>query len=308
MNIDGDEAAIRRAATIYAVGADLRDKSLWAQVLTGECVIEGPGFRTVGREANLATLDLLGQRFVRTQHAISNQLYSINGEIATGVTYCTAEHVRIVDGQAELLIWSLRYHDEMVRDGAAWRFASRRLELVWEDIRSLTCPGDGVASAGERRSAEDERITIAQTVYKYATALDNRDWELHRSIFTDEVEMDFESWNRIPLHRIAADDLKANIRVFFAGLDATQHSMSNPTVTIDGDRAECIVYMQAEHFLHDTAPSRRFVIGGYYTDQLIREAGGWKISAVKLTVLWQQGDRSFMDSAFERGVTRLQDA
>ena len=111
--------------------------------------------------------------------------------------------------------------------------------------------------SGPTRGYVDERIDVAQTVYNYAMGIDTKDWDLHRSIFADEVTMDFESWNQVPKHVIRADELKKNVSVYFAGLDATQHSMTNPQVTIDGDRARCVVYMQAEHFLNDAEPARR---------------------------------------------------
>lgn len=152
---------------------------------------------------------------------------------------------------------------------------------------------------------KDDRITIAETVFKYATGIDTRDWELYRSIFADEVEMDFESWNQVPRHRIAADELKNQIQVFFAGLDATQHVMTNPITSIDGDRARCVMYMQAYHFLHEVQASRRYDIGGYYTNELIRDGDDWKITSVKLSVLWTQGDIAFMQDAAERGHRRL---
>lgn len=151
----------------------------------------------------------------------------------------------------------------------------------------------------------DERITVAQTVYDYALGIDTRDWDRYRALFADEVTMDFESWNRVPKHVIRADALRENIRTYFAGLDATQHSMTNPQVTLDGDRARCVVYMQAEHFLNDEEPARRFTIGGYYVDDLVRDGEKWKVIAVTLNVLWTRGDRSFMDDAHLRGMARL---
>lgn len=289
-----DEADIRRAATLYAIGADRRDKTLWAQVLADDCVIEGPGFRTEGIAANLANLDYLGQLYPRTQHRVHHQLMAISGDRAVGETYGTADHLREVDGRTELLCWSLRYQDELIRSEDGWRFTSRRLVLDWEEVRPL----GGAA-------LPDERITVAQTVYSYAKGIDTRDWALYRSIFAGEVAMDFQSWNGIAPHRIAADALVANVSAYFAGLDATQHVMTNPQVHINGDRASCVVYMQAEHFLDDQTPSRRFVIGGFYTNELVRTADGWKLVSVKLTVLWTSGDRSFMEDAHIRGMAKL---
>lgn len=151
----------------------------------------------------------------------------------------------------------------------------------------------------------DERITVLHTVYNYALGIDTRNWDLYRSIFADTVTMDFESWNKMPAHVIRADLLRENIRTYFAGLDATQHSMTNPQVTVAGDRAHCVVYVQAEHFLGDQQPARRFTMGGYYTNELVRFSDAWKFSSVKLTVLWTSGDRSFMDDAHERGAARM---
>lgn len=305
MSTNQDEAAIRRAATVYALGVDRNDKSHLAQVLTADCVIEGPDFRSVGIEANLVNIDQLHAACQRSQHRIHNQLYVVDGDRASGETYGTVELLRVTDGRAEIVSRAVRYQDELVRDDQTWRFRSRRLLVDWEEVRPVAAMGGAKGLAEVGTVVQDERISVAQTVYKYATAIDTRDWDLYRSLFTDEVEMDFESWNKVPRHRIRADELKENIRGFFAGLDATQHSMSNPIVTIDGNRARCVVYMQAEHFLDDQQPSRRYVIGGYYTDDLVRVGADWKIVSVKLTAFWTEGDISFMADAVERGVARL---
>ena len=54
------------------------------------------------------------------------------------------------------------------------------------------------------------------------------------SIFTDEIEVDFSSytgmepgWMKLP-----ADLWTESLKGLFLGLDATQHSMSNPRITI----------------------------------------------------------------------------
>lgn len=41
------------------------------------------------------------------------------------------------------------------------------------------------------------RAEISDCVHKYATGLDRRDWKLIRSIFTDEVHLDFSSWHSL---------------------------------------------------------------------------------------------------------------
>lgn len=136
-----DEAAIRRTADVYAQGADRRDKALWQRVLAEDCVIEGPGFRAVGLEANLGSLDALGQMFRATLHRIHQQVVTIAGDTARGETHCTADHLLV--GSDGVLVWAIRYDDAWRREAdGAWRFTSRRLIVEWEETREVKVLGD----------------------------------------------------------------------------------------------------------------------------------------------------------------------
>jgi len=151
----------------------------------------------------------------------------------------------------------------------------------------------------------DDHHSIVRRVYEYAYGIDTRDWDLYRSIFTDEVEMDFSSYNGTKGSTMSADAWVAGCRTLFTGLQATQHSMSNPLVEVDGNRARCRMYMQAEHFLANEQGSFDFAIGGYYDDRLIRTIDGWKIRAVTLNVFWSRGNRHIMQLAAEIGARKL---
>ncbi len=151
----------------------------------------------------------------------------------------------------------------------------------------------------------DHYHAIVRPVYEYAYGIDTRDWALYRSIFTDDIEMDFSSYNGNPRSAMKADDWVAGCRTLFTGLDATQHSMSNPLVDMEGDHARCRMYMQAEHFLKNDQGSDGFVLGGYYDDRLVRTEEGWKIQAVTLNVFWNRGNRHIMELAAARGAKIL---
>jgi hypothetical protein len=126
-----DEAALRRTAEIYAQGADRKDKQLWRSVLATDCRIEGPGFVTEGLDATLQSIDALGAMFRATVHRIHNQMIMIDGDVARGETYCTADH--LLNDEDEVLRWTIRYLDEWRREEDAWRFTHRKLELLWEE-------------------------------------------------------------------------------------------------------------------------------------------------------------------------------
>lgn len=140
---------------------------------------------------------------------------------------------------------------------------------------------------------------ITRLRYEYAFGIDTRDFGLLRSVFADEVYMDFSSYNDRPAASVAADDWVAGCAMLFNGLDATQHSMTNPLVDVaDDDHATQRMAMQAAHFLDGI----EFTIGGWYQDSLIRTADGWRINAVTLNVTWRRGDESIMAAAVERSA------
>lgn len=146
----------------------------------------------------------------------------------------------------------------------------------------------------------DDYMEVCDLKYRYAAGIDTRDWDLYRSIFTDTVDIDFSSYHGRPAATMPADEWVAGVQPLFTGLVATQHSMTNPRVEVEGDRATMRMYMQAEHVLDSDDPSAWFTIGGYYTDQLERTGAGWKLSAVTLTVFWRRGRPDIMEQAVAR--------
>lgn len=137
-----DLAELRRTAELYAQGADRRDKALWQAVLAEDCVIEGPGFSIAGRDANLGSIDALGQMFRATVHRVHNQVATVSGDDATGETYCTADH--LLNDMDSVLVWTIRYQDRWRREEGVWRFTHRKLIVEWEEVRPVTVKGDSV--------------------------------------------------------------------------------------------------------------------------------------------------------------------
>ena len=148
---------------------------------------------------------------------------------------------------------------------------------------------------------------ITRRRYEYAQGIDTRDFALLRSIFTDEVTMDFEDYGGPPVQTLKADDWVRAVETLISGLDATQHVMTNPIVDVDvdADTAVCRMYMKAEHFLKNDQGNFDFAIGGYYVDRLKRIDGRWLITAVTLKLFWSRGNRHIMTLAAERGAKRL---
>src|SRR6202167_5052882 len=92
-----------------------------------------------------------------------------------------------------------------------------------------------------------DRAEISDVQLRYATGLDSRDWPLFRSCFTDEVETDFTSVFGGEARKVSADRWTEAARRSLSGLKATQHMITNHVITVAGDNATCVAYVQARH-------------------------------------------------------------
>jgi len=140
-----DRLALRRLVDSYASGVDHRDVAgvtglftaegeLVAQFHRGEDGI--PVVRS-GHDDITGALEEGLRRYVATTHVVGGQVVDVDGDKARGETTCLAHHVYERAGERRLLVMAIRYHDDFVRAGGAWRFARRDLHLDWRDDRRL---------------------------------------------------------------------------------------------------------------------------------------------------------------------------
>lgn len=134
-------AALRRTAELYAIGADRRDKAMWRDVLTDDCIIAGPGFVSTGIEACLGSIDALATMFSRTHHRVFHVYAAIDGNSATGETTASADH--LLPNSDQILCWAIRYQDRWRNDDGKWRFTHRTLIVDWEEMRTVRLIEEG---------------------------------------------------------------------------------------------------------------------------------------------------------------------
>lgn len=144
------------------------------------------------------------------------------------------------------------------------------------------------------RTLRDEK-GVCDALYRFAEGIDLRDWVTYRSAFTDNIEFDYSSYREGSRGIAPADTWVEKSRKRFLTLDATQHSMTNPRVRLDGDAATCLMYVEAWHSVTIDGTTVHCVLGGRYRNDLVRVGEEWRISALRLEVRWVQGDRSILD-------------
>jgi hypothetical protein len=84
--------------------------------------------------ANLNTYEV-------TMHFNGQSAVTLDGDRASGETYCLAHHVYLDDGKRKLMIAALRYQDIFAKADGTWRFAERRLYVRWAETRTLEVAG-----------------------------------------------------------------------------------------------------------------------------------------------------------------------
>ena len=138
-----DRLAIRELIDAYARCADRRDAEGQKALFTPDTRFVvymagedgGPTDDLRGREsltpvfANLNTYET-------TTHFNGQSTVALDGDRATGESYCLAHHLYTEDGERKLMVASLRYLDTFAKSGGAWLFAERKLYVDWTETRS----------------------------------------------------------------------------------------------------------------------------------------------------------------------------
>jgi hypothetical protein len=138
-----DRLAIRALLDAYARCADRRDAEGQKALFTDETHFvvymdgEGtdPSQELNGREALTPVFADLN-RYEATTHFNGQSTIALDGDRATGESYCLAHHLYTAGGERKLMVASLRYRDTFVKRDGAWLFAERKLYVDWTDTRT----------------------------------------------------------------------------------------------------------------------------------------------------------------------------
>lgn len=139
-----DESEIRRLLAKYSHHADRKEPQGQAAVFTlnGRVrLYQGDPFSTEpidtidGRDNLAATFASLTAQYEVTTYLLGQSLISLDGDQASGETYCLAMHV-LKDGDDSVLVtMSIRYIDTFTRTDHGWLIADRQHIFDWTDRR-----------------------------------------------------------------------------------------------------------------------------------------------------------------------------
>ena len=141
--VTADRVAIRELVDAWARHADRREPERQAALFTEDgrvTVYMGEPETTeavqvlTGRAELAAACEAL-RAYDATTHFNGQHTVTVDGDRATGETYCLAYHLWTSGGQRTLMIMSIRYLDAFIRQDGQWLFAERQLITDWTDRR-----------------------------------------------------------------------------------------------------------------------------------------------------------------------------
>lgn len=138
-------------------------------------------------------------------------------------------------------------------------------------------------------SAED-RLDIADLLVRYATGIDRRDWDLFRSVFTEDCVADYGdigTWH-------GAREITSFMEEVHRAAGHTQHSITNQAVTATAGGATARSYVDSVVMGPDGADGVQAV--GFYDDVLVRADGGWRVARRRFTLVHMQAVASLTPS------------
>lgn len=129
----------------------------------------------------------------------------------------------------------------------------------------------------EQQHALADRQEIADLLVRYATAIDRRDWALFATCFTEHCHADYGDigvWDGV-------DAIAAYMADAHAPMGHTLHRITNQAITVAADTAVARSYVDALLVLADTTCVNAV---GFYDDELVRTADGWRIDRRQCTM------------------------
>ncbi len=127
-----------------------------------------------------------------------------------------------------------------------------------------------------------EHAEISALLYRYARAVDSKDWELYRSVFTEDAHIDYSSAGAIVGGR---DEVVDWFSANFGVIPWSMHYITNIEVLESADDSATVRAMFYNP-MQLPGMTEMSACGGYYHHELVRTPDGWRSRSLREENLW----------------------
>lgn len=128
-----------------------------------------------------------------------------------------------------------------------------------------------------------DRAKITDLLTRYARAVDRRDWDLFRTVFTADARIDYSGVGGIAGN---VEEVVGFLSEVLTSFEAMQHLISNIDIDIDGDEAQVTAMVYNPMKLPDNPV---WATGGWYHHLLVRADDGWRSRSLVEEAGWFHG-------------------
>lgn len=137
-----------------------------------------------------------------------------------------------------------------------------------------------------------DKFAVIEALYRFAAGIDLRDQVLLASALADDAISDFrpaaaKAGFEYPVLE-GRENIVSALSTSLIPFD-TSHSVSNPRVSIDGDKAHLEAIVEAQHVPRND-PSRHYLMKNRYNVELVRRGEVWLIQRNTVDNVWRTGD------------------
>jgi ketosteroid isomerase-like protein len=128
-----------------------------------------------------------------------------------------------------------------------------------------------------------DRLDIAETIYRYASTIDTKDLAGLRSVLADDVWAQYG--NADPIR--GGDALAAWIAEAIEPMAWQHHLLSVYHTDVDDDAATALTYHTSYQQPRDD-PDHALMIVARYHQRLRRQDDGWKLTRIVFEIMWAE--------------------
>jgi 3-phenylpropionate/cinnamic acid dioxygenase small subunit len=126
-----------------------------------------------------------------------------------------------------------------------------------------------------------DKLEIYELLAHYARGVDTHDWDLWRSVFTEDAIVDYSQSGILCGSR---EEVAEFLQKSFENIPWATHHITNVEIELDGDRAK----VRAMFFNPMQLPGmdKESSTGGYYFHDMVRTPDGWKSAHLVEEPMW----------------------
>jgi hypothetical protein len=137
-----DRIALKNLVDTFSILADTKEVEKQTLLFTDDAIVESvsngqPATPLKGRKQIGDTFSGFLNLFETVYHTNGQQTLTLNGDRATGVSYCLVVLIGIENGKKIKTTMGVHYNDKYIKQGDRWYISKRKSTFAWTDRQPL---------------------------------------------------------------------------------------------------------------------------------------------------------------------------